>query len=876
MTQQPVRCPRCKIGIVPGGDVRGICPTCMLEFAFGEDPNETRPKSGIRVSSIAEDPMIGRTFGPYEIEEPLGRGGMGVVYRARHTTLGRTVAIKVLPEDMARDPAFTARFHREARALASLSHPHIVGVHDFGCIDGRYYFAMEYVDGPSLRTQMRDRRITPERALEIVPQLCDALQYAHRQGVVHRDIKPENILLDAGGMVKIADFGLAKIVDADMSELRELTRSNMVMGTLHYMAPEQVERPREVDHRADIYSLGVVYYEMLTGELPLGRFDPPSRRADIGVSLDDVVLKTLEKQPERRYQQAREVKDDTERASRIRTRDARGAAGVAAAAFAPGMDEAGFLAPTRAGIGGDEVRLGLRGLPPDPSRIRRRPAFWIGMAVAVGVGPTVMTAKAMPAAIAILVLLAVVAACIGVIVWGARQWSARRSIRGMAALAAGGLGLFVLPCAWLLMPVRMSQMSPVPEPVFAPGFAVATAPVVRNESLPGIAAMPTDLDAVGPKSAIDAEIEAAEAAVRAAALRAEKARMEASAGSAKRAPLDRAQAARLEDLRRERESTREQLFAHGARRAGFGPGAALYDQLARAYDAAETEIAALVAGKPRLWREPTAEEIEAERWIEALGSGSTADQRREAHRRLLALSPAGSERLEELASVDSEFGTGAAGVVSDLALVAMLQALGGDDPEFWSAVWELRHEDAEHFRALFHAVFDGNAEKVAALEARHDEAQAALADFIQSWSEVTRNPAEAERMRGLEERVRAQGVAMFPAFVRLLEHAPEGAFHRTGEEPFTSVWTRKPTARDQVKAIFGLAWIGRPEALPVLAKHLEGPSLTASVQALEAFEKISGRSFRAEASEASPTAAARRAADWWRAQPQSDEPIRWR
>jgi serine/threonine protein kinase len=156
--------------------------------------------------------------------------------------------------------------------------------------------------------------MAPEEALAIVPHICEALQYAHDQGIVHRDIKPENILIDKQGRVKIADFGIAKMLGPER-EGQELTAGGQVVGTPHYMAPEQVEHPRTVDHRADIYSLGVVFYEMLTGELPLGRFPAPSSRGrgmSIDVRLDEVVLKALEKEPERRYQQASNVKTDVE------------------------------------------------------------------------------------------------------------------------------------------------------------------------------------------------------------------------------------------------------------------------------------------------------------------------------------------------------------------------------------------------------------------------------------------------------------------------------------------------------------------------------------------------------------------------------------
>ncbi len=170
---------------------------------------------------------------------------------------------------------------------------------------------MEFVDGVNLRRLLDTGKLASEEALAIVPQVCDALQYAHDHGVVHRDIKPENVLLDKEGRVKIADFGVAKLVGRDASDLT-LTGAGQIMGTPQYMAPEQIEHPLEVDHRADIYSLGVVFYQMLTGELPLGRFAPPSKKVQIDVRLDEVVLRALEKEPERRYQQVSEIKTRVE------------------------------------------------------------------------------------------------------------------------------------------------------------------------------------------------------------------------------------------------------------------------------------------------------------------------------------------------------------------------------------------------------------------------------------------------------------------------------------------------------------------------------------------------------------------------------------
>jgi len=253
-------------------------------------------------------------FPQLEILECLGRGGMGVVYKARQKTLGRLVALKILAPEREDDPEFATRFTREAQALARLSHPHIVTIHDFGQADGYFYLLMEFVDGVNLRQAMRAGRFTPEQALAVVPQICEALQFAHDRGIVHRDIKPENILLDRQGFVKIADFGVAKIFGREAPPTADtavdngdLTRGKGVVGTPRYMAPEQVTHPLEVDHRADIYSLGVVLYEMLTGELPQGSIEPPSKKVLVDVRLDEVVLRALEKEPARRYQRASEV-----------------------------------------------------------------------------------------------------------------------------------------------------------------------------------------------------------------------------------------------------------------------------------------------------------------------------------------------------------------------------------------------------------------------------------------------------------------------------------------------------------------------------------------------------------------------------------------
>jgi predicted Ser/Thr protein kinase len=249
-------------------------------------------------------------FPQLEILELLGLGGMGMVYKARQPRLDRLVALKILPLDSMPDPSFAERFEREAKALARLNHPGIVTLYDFGQTREYYYFIMEYVDGMNLRQLIRAKTLEPRQALELVTQICGALQFAHDEKIVHRDIKPENILITKKGQVKIADFGLAKLLGGRPDTT--LTASQMVMGTMNYMAPEQRENTKDVDHRADIYSLGVVFYEMLTGEVPMGRFEPPSKKVQVDVRLDEVVLHALEREPARRYQHASEVKSNVE------------------------------------------------------------------------------------------------------------------------------------------------------------------------------------------------------------------------------------------------------------------------------------------------------------------------------------------------------------------------------------------------------------------------------------------------------------------------------------------------------------------------------------------------------------------------------------
>jgi tRNA A-37 threonylcarbamoyl transferase component Bud32 len=332
------KCPKCGAELPPSVP-RGLCPACLLKRGLETNTvgftDEDQAEAARRWTPPTVE-QLAPIFPELDILELIGRGGMGAVYKAREKQLDRLVALKILPPEIGREPAFAQRFAREAQAMAKLGHTNIVTIHSFGQRSAGelaaggdlYFFIMEYVDGLSLRQLLDASTVSPKEALAIVPQICDALQYAHNRGIVHRDIKPENILLNRAGQVKIADFGLAKLVgltatgaagpatagaEAGSQGASNVTQAGeKVMGTPQYMAPEQIERPREVDHRADIYSLGVVFYQMLTGELPKGKFEPPSRKVLIDVRLDEVVLRALQREPARRYQQVSEVRTQVE------------------------------------------------------------------------------------------------------------------------------------------------------------------------------------------------------------------------------------------------------------------------------------------------------------------------------------------------------------------------------------------------------------------------------------------------------------------------------------------------------------------------------------------------------------------------------------
>ncbi len=441
-----VQCKKCgksySAGVV--GDFQGLCPSCVAAFAFEEVsqspleaalPATVTPPPDYEKTTMYLKP--GTAFQGVMIDTVLGQGGMGVVYKARQQGLDRLVALKVMSDRLAGDPDFVKRFEKEAKAMAALSHPNIVAVYNYGIDNGRCFIVMEYVDGANLRHIIREKKLEAAQALRIVPQLCDALEYAHSEGVVHRDIKPENILIDKKGRVKITDFGLAKMVEPGRTDH---TVTGLVMGTPHYMAPEQVDSPKAVDHRADIYSMGVVFYELLTGELPIGRWQLPSHRGVLDARLDQVVLRALEREPDKRYQHASDMKLEVSRVSefipvaRLATPNATGAVAVSSAFSAPVHAPPGIVsAPSPAGVHVPSPAAANAGWTAPPGFATVRPntpvnpssiSGWVG----TGFGLTIA---------------AVVLAFVGLIVAGAS--SSSTAVFVMAALS-GGFASFGFLC----------------------------------------------------------------------------------------------------------------------------------------------------------------------------------------------------------------------------------------------------------------------------------------------------------------------------------------------------------------------------------------------------------------------------------------------
>lgn len=299
-------CPRCGQAQAASLLVGGLCPACVAR-------SMSSGLLGLLDESPADKEPVALVIDGYEVHELIGGGGMGEVYRAKRLSDDRTVAIKIVAGRLTRDPEVTARFENEVSAMSQLDHPNVVRVLDQGSTtDGRHYLVSEYIDGCDLRRLLKAQRLEPARAFDIFAKVCAGIAHAHGRGIVHRDIKPANILVGSDGTVKVADFGLAKTL-VDTSHWYGFTQTRDTFGTPYYIAPEVTRQAGQADARSDVYALGVLLYEVLSGAVPMGQFTPLSQRTGLSKRLDNIVSDALADDPAARTPSVEMLAEDVRR-----------------------------------------------------------------------------------------------------------------------------------------------------------------------------------------------------------------------------------------------------------------------------------------------------------------------------------------------------------------------------------------------------------------------------------------------------------------------------------------------------------------------------------------------------------------------------------